>query len=96
MRRSVCFRGVALRCVVSRAALRSEPFFSLRRFPTSPTHPNTHTHTTRTHTTAGSARLYEDPDVDEYDGADDPGYWRRGIPNQDEFVANCLERVTVR
>jgi hypothetical protein len=46
---------------------------------------------------AGSTRLYEDPDIDEYDGADDAGYWRREVARQDEFVAVHLERLaTVR
>lgn len=44
----------------------------------------------------GSTRLYEDPDIDEYDGFDDAGYWRREVPRQDEFIATQLERVKVR
>lgn len=40
----------------------------------------------------GSTRLYEDPDIDEYDAPDDVGYWRREISCQDEFVAHHLER----
>jgi hypothetical protein len=44
----------------------------------------------------GSTRLYEDPDVDEYEGYDDVGYWRREVSRQDEFAAQHLERGQVR
>jgi hypothetical protein len=45
---------------------------------------------------AGSVRLYEDPDIDEYEGPDDAGYWRRDVLRQDEFAALHLERPRVR
>lgn len=56
---------------------------AMRRKPTTPPPP-------------GSTRLYEDPDIDEYEGYDDVGYWRREVPRQDEFIALHLERGTVR
>ncbi|GBF94468.1 hypothetical protein Rsub_07002 [Raphidocelis subcapitata] len=49
---------------------------------------------TLTRRLSGSTRLYEDPDIDEYDGIDDVGYWRREVARQDEFVARELERPT--
>ncbi|KIY98552.1 Dual specificity protein kinase pom1 [Monoraphidium neglectum] len=47
---------------------------------------------TLTRRLSGSTRLYEDPDVDEYEGYDDVGYWRREVSRQDEFAAQHLER----
>jgi len=58
--------------------------------------PHAHAHCASHRQHAGSTRLYEDPDVDEYEGLDDVGYWRREVVRQDEFVAQHLERVTVR
>lgn len=52
-----------------------------------------HTHTL--HTPAGSSRLYEDPDVDEYGGMDDVGYMRRSITNQQDFVMSQLDFLRV-
>lgn len=52
---------------------------------------NTHT----LHTPAGSSRLYEDPDVDEYGGMDDVGYMRRSITNQQDFVMSQLDFLRV-
>jgi hypothetical protein len=39
----------------------------------------------------GSTRLYEDPDVDEYEGMDDVGYVRRLVPHQQEFIMRQLD-----
>ncbi|WIA42780.1 hypothetical protein OEZ86_008720 [Tetradesmus obliquus] len=40
---------------------------------------------------SGSTRLYEDPDVDEYEGMDDIGYVRRLVPHQQEFIMRQLD-----
>ena len=45
---------------------------------------------------AGSSRLYEDPDVDEYSTMDDVGYRRRSIHNQQEFIMSQLDYLRVR
>jgi hypothetical protein len=47
------------------------------------------------YTPAGSSRLYEDPDVDEYGGMDDVGYVRRSITNQQDFVMSQLDFLRV-
>jgi hypothetical protein len=64
---------------------------------------NTHKHTPKNKTqhqklkTAASAHLYAaDPDLDEYDGPDDAGYWRREVACQGDFAARYLERTPVR
>lgn len=44
---------------------------------------------------AGSSRLYEDPDVDEYSSMEDLGYARRSIPNQQEFIMSQLDFLRV-
>jgi hypothetical protein len=45
---------------------------------------------------AGSARLYEDPDVDEYGSMEDVGYLRRSITNQQDFIMSQLDFLRVR
>ncbi|KAF8057645.1 FUM1 [Scenedesmus sp. PABB004] len=40
---------------------------------------------------SGSSRLYEDPDVDEYEGMEDLGYVRRSVPNQQDFILHQLD-----
>lgn len=45
---------------------------------------------------AGSSRLYEDPDVDEYGTMDDVGYVRRSITNQQDFIMSQLDFLRVR
>eukprot|EP00775_Hariotina_reticulata_P002224 gene2224-2537_t len=40
---------------------------------------------------SGSTRLYEDPDVDEYDNMDDLGYVRRTICDQQDFILHHLD-----
>jgi hypothetical protein len=47
------------------------------------------------HVCAGSSRLYEDPDVDEYSSMDDTGYIRRSITNQQDFVVSELDFLRV-
>jgi hypothetical protein len=42
-------------------------------------------------TLTGSTRLYEDPDVDEYDNMDDLGYTRRAICDQQDFILHHLD-----
>ena len=42
---------------------------------------------------AGSSRLYEDPDIDEYEGMDDCGYIRRPISRQQDFIRYQLGMV---
>lgn len=44
---------------------------------------------------AGSSRLYEDPDVDEYGSMEDVGYNRRSISNQQEFIMSQLDFLRV-
>ena len=44
---------------------------------------------------AGSSRLYEDPDVDEYSSMEDVGYVRRSITNQQEFIMSQLDFLRV-
>jgi hypothetical protein len=44
---------------------------------------------------AGSSRLYEDPDVDEYGSMDDVGYVRRSITNQQDFIMSQLDFLRV-
>lgn len=39
----------------------------------------------------GSSRLYEDPDIDEYDSMDDLGYVRRPVHNQQDFITYQLD-----
>lgn len=40
---------------------------------------------------AGSSRLYEDPDIDEYESMDDLGYNRRTVHNQQDFIMHQLD-----